>query len=139
MTQTRKRKATAEAGPSKPRKPKRTEPAPPPPPPPPPPSAAVNTELKTQFVVRKCKIGPLLREPYKQYKNFFRTLAEDYSVLRQDAMNFVLLILIQFFNTQQVELVQRYTNNITNVQRSINQLNHYVRLAEQLLTELLSL
>ncbi|CAO0801449.1 unnamed protein product [Mucor circinelloides] len=54
-------------------------------------------------------------------------------------MNFVLLILIQFFNTQQVELVQRYTNNITNVQRSINQLNHYVRLAEQLLTELLSL
>lgn len=54
-------------------------------------------------------------------------------------MNFVLLILIQFFNTQQVELVQIYTNNITNVQRSINQLNHYVRLAEQLLTELLSL
>ncbi|CAO0793544.1 unnamed protein product [Mucor circinelloides] len=66
MTQTRKRKATTEAGPSKPRRPRRPEPAPPPPP-----AAAVNTELKTQFVSRKCKIGPLLREPYKQYKNFF--------------------------------------------------------------------
>jgi len=54
-------------------------------------------------------------------------------------MNFVLLILIQFFNTQQVELVQRYTSNKANVQRSINQLNHSTRLAEQLLTELLSL
>ncbi|KAL7313982.1 hypothetical protein PS15m_007646 [Mucor circinelloides] len=128
MTQTRKRKATTEAGPSKPRKPKRTEP-----PPPPAAAAAVNTELKTRFVSRKCKIGPLLRELYKQYKDFFRTLAEDYSVLRQDAMDFVLLILIQFFNTQQVELVQRHTNNITNVQHSINQLNHYFRLAEQLL------
>ncbi|KAG1111727.1 hypothetical protein G6F42_014938 [Rhizopus arrhizus] len=129
MTQTRKRKATAEAGPSKPRRPRRTKPAPPPPAA----AAAVNTELKTQFVSRKCKIGPLLREPYKQ------TLAEDYSVLRQDAINFVLLILIQFFNTQQVELVQRYTSNKANVQRSINQLNHSTRLAEQLLTELLSL
>ena len=47
--------------------------------------------------------------------------------------------MIQFFNTQQVELVQRYTNNINNVQHSINQLNHYTRLADQLLAELLSL
>jgi len=47
--------------------------------------------------------------------------------------------LIQFFSTQQVELVQRYTTNINNVYRSINQLNHYTRLADQLIAELLSL
>ncbi|KAL9555362.1 hypothetical protein PS6_002903 [Mucor atramentarius] len=101
MTQTRKRKATTEAGPSKPRKPKRTEP-----PPPPAAAAAVNTELKTRFVSRKCKIGPLLRELYKQ------TLAEDYSVLRQDAMDFVLLILIQTAIAELLSLIPNINQNI---------------------------
>jgi hypothetical protein len=42
--------------------------SPPPPSLPPPAAAAVAIELKAQFVSRKCKIGPLLRELYKQYK-----------------------------------------------------------------------
>jgi uncharacterized coiled-coil DUF342 family protein len=54
-------------------------------------------------------------------------------------MNFTLLILIQFFNTQRVKLVQRYTNKIPEKQRSMNQINHQSRLASQLITELLAL
>lgn len=54
-------------------------------------------------------------------------------------MNFTLLILIQFFNTQQVEFVRRYTHQIPDAQRSINLLNHQSRLANQLFAELLSL
>lgn len=68
-----------------------------------------------------------------------RTIAEEFSLLRQDTLNFSLLMLIEFFNTQQVELVQRYTNRIPEIQRSMNQFSHRPRLADQLLAELLAL
>lgn len=68
-----------------------------------------------------------------------RTVAEEFSLLRGDALNLALLILVRFFNTQQVELVERYTDIIPEIQRSMNAINHQSRLADQLLTELRNL
>ena len=47
--------------------------------------------------------------------------------------------MIQFFNTQQVELVERYTERLTDIQRSTNQLNHGSRLADELMNQFLVL
>ncbi|KAI8090638.1 hypothetical protein BDF21DRAFT_483547 [Thamnidium elegans] len=118
METRRKRKSKSQASSSR----RRKKPSEPPPPPPPP----VDKDLKTQYVNRTCKLGPLLRLRYKPYKILLRAAAEEFSLLRQDAINLTLLILIQSFNTQQVELVRRYTNIIPEIQH-------------QLLTELLAL
>lgn len=56
-------------------------------------------------------------------------------MLRHDAMNFALLIVIQYLNTQQVEEAINYTRNLNNVQRMLRRLNHNSRLNQGLLNE----
>ncbi|CEI94647.1 hypothetical protein RMCBS344292_08852 [Rhizopus microsporus] len=66
-------------------------------------------------------------------------MSEEFSVLRRDAINFSLLIIIRYLNAQQVELVATYTRNLGDTQRRLRQLNHDLRLAQELQNELLSL
>ncbi|CEG62837.1 hypothetical protein RMATCC62417_00099 [Rhizopus microsporus] len=41
-------------------------------------------------ITRKCKLSSLLNQPYKQYRQVVRKIAEEYSILRRDAMNLAL-------------------------------------------------
>ncbi|KAI8877704.1 hypothetical protein K501DRAFT_270301 [Backusella circina FSU 941] len=47
---------------------------------------------KARFT-RKCKVSSLLNTDFKGYKQMFRNIAEEFSILRRDAMNFALLIM----------------------------------------------
>ncbi|CEI90551.1 hypothetical protein RMCBS344292_04873 [Rhizopus microsporus] len=118
---TRKRKATSEAGPSTTTRQRCADPPPPSPsssPPPPP-------------------LAPPL--PPEARASYFRLISEELSVLRRDAINFALLIVIRYLNTQQVELVATYTRNSDDIQRRLRQLNHDLRLTQELQDELLDL
>ncbi|RCH90497.1 hypothetical protein CU097_010712 [Rhizopus azygosporus] len=123
----RKQKATSEAGPSATTRQRRADPPPLPPPLTPP----LPPEARTSYYTRKCKLGPLLRREFTLYKSNFQLISEEFSVLRRDAINFALLI--------QVELVATYTRNLGDIQRRLRQLNHDLRLAQELQDELLSL
>ncbi|KAI9257008.1 hypothetical protein EDC94DRAFT_661335 [Helicostylum pulchrum] len=74
-------------------------------PPPPRPAEAVQPTHHTASIDRKCK-------------NLFREIVEEFSIARRDSMNFVLLVLSQWLNTQQTELV--HENSLT--QQSIQNL-----------------
>ncbi|KAG1253530.1 hypothetical protein G6F68_011291 [Rhizopus microsporus] len=120
MEFTRKRKTTSEAGPSTTTRQRRVDPPPPLPPLAPP----LPSETRTLYYTRKCKLGPLLRQEFTLYKSYFRLISEEFSVLRRDAINFALLIIIRYLNTQQVELVNTYMRNLGDIQRRLRQLNH---------------
>lgn len=66
-------------------------------------------------------------------------MSEEFSILRRDTINFVLLIIIRYFNTQQAELIDAYMRNSGDIQRRLRQLNHDLRLAQELQDELLGL
>ncbi|PHZ14821.1 uncharacterized protein RHIMIDRAFT_276370 [Rhizopus microsporus ATCC 52813] len=41
-------------------------------------------------ITRKCKLSLLLHSPFKQYQQVIRTITEEYSILRHDALNLAL-------------------------------------------------
>ncbi|GAA5804341.1 hypothetical protein HPULCUR_009829 [Helicostylum pulchrum] len=59
-----------------------------------------------------------------------RTIAEEFSILRRDAVNLTLFIVIQFMITQQIEIRENYTRRITNIQRAAYQLVHDLDFAQ---------
>lgn len=65
-----------------------------------------------------------------------RTIAEEFSILRRDAVNLTLFIVIQFMITQQIEIRENYTRRITNIQRAAYQLVHDLDFARQLQLDL---
>ncbi|GAA5797734.1 hypothetical protein HPULCUR_003128 [Helicostylum pulchrum] len=65
-----------------------------------------------------------------------RTIAEEFSILRRDAVNLTLFIVIQFMITQQIKIRENYTRRITNIQRAAYQLVHDLDFARQLQLDL---
>ncbi|GAA5800839.1 hypothetical protein HPULCUR_006278 [Helicostylum pulchrum] len=65
-----------------------------------------------------------------------RTIAEEFSILRRDAVNLTLFIVIKFMITQQIEIRENYTRRITNIQRAAYQLVHDLDFARQLQLDL---
>ncbi|KAI9478911.1 MAG: hypothetical protein EXX96DRAFT_638321 [Benjaminiella poitrasii] len=93
-----------------------TSPLPPDPPDPPdPPATPAPTPQPLSIIAhynRKCKLSTLLKQDYKNYKNIFRYIAEQHTIVRHDAMNFALFMVLRFFENQQIEIHRNFQENI---------------------------
>ncbi|KAF1803673.1 hypothetical protein FB192DRAFT_1341289 [Mucor lusitanicus] len=83
----------------------------------------------------KCKVSTWLYEEYHGYRGLFRTIAEEFSLLRRDALDLVLFILAQVFEAlaDTPDLVPLKQNlNIVIVGEMRPQIDHLGRLNERL-------
>ncbi|KAI9260967.1 hypothetical protein EDC94DRAFT_659997 [Helicostylum pulchrum] len=84
------------------------------------------------FFNRKSKLATLLTPNYKVYENLFRKVAEEFTIARRDALNFVLFMVIQWFNTQCVELFAYQTQQVPQIQIYLRRILHETFLMNQL-------
>ncbi|GAA5799662.1 hypothetical protein HPULCUR_005078 [Helicostylum pulchrum] len=84
------------------------------------------------FFNRKSKLATLLTPNYKVYENLFRKVAEEFTIARRDALNFVLFMVIQWFNTQCVELFAYQTQQVPQIQIYLRRILHEMFLMNQL-------
>ncbi|KAG2229976.1 hypothetical protein INT48_000609 [Thamnidium elegans] len=67
--------------------------------------------LQKYNFTRKCKVSTLLKEPFKIYKQLFRTTAEEFTILRRDAMHFVTFLVLNWAVSDYN--LANFPNNIT--------------------------
>ncbi|GAA5811967.1 hypothetical protein MFLAVUS_005414 [Mucor flavus] len=100
--------------------------------PPPPTAHPPQPQVQNSFFERKCKLGTLLQRRFVDYKNLLRQVAEELSVLRNNAMNFALFMVIQWFTTQQLEIRAYQRQQLPNFQIYLQRLLHETSLINQL-------
>ncbi|KAL9536696.1 hypothetical protein MBANPS3_012442 [Mucor bainieri] len=101
-------------------------------PPPEEPEQPARSAFYTSSLQRKDKASTLLNDGYEDYRRLFRTIAEEFSVVRRDALNFGLFMLVRWLNTQQLEIHQQYTDQLPNITQQMCPLLHQGRLLGQL-------
>ncbi|KAI9270971.1 hypothetical protein EDC94DRAFT_645173 [Helicostylum pulchrum] len=88
---------------------------------------------KSRYFNRKCKLSPLLKEPFKNYKDLFREIAENYSNARHDTINFGLLTVIRYLGNEQLNSQNNYARDMTtfrDVQASMIKFSEQLTLAQ---------
>ncbi|GAA5804344.1 hypothetical protein HPULCUR_009832 [Helicostylum pulchrum] len=76
--------------------------------------------------------NPVPEEPDGKSENLFRKVAEEFTIARRDALNFVLFMVIQWFNTQCVELFAYQTQQVPQIQIYLRKILHETFLMNQL-------